>query len=104
MIYSSHGFLLFFPGKCSDDPENVDWAPSVFNYARAAPKTKLVIKDQSCKRYEKLCEKRDKSMKKKLSTEEENVLITINQLSEDNTDIDLVITSCTDSSVKETGN
>ena len=64
MIYSSHGFLLFFPGKCSDDPENVDWAPSVFNYARAAPKTKLVIKDQSCKRYEKLCEKRDKSMKK----------------------------------------
>ena len=54
----------FFSGKYSDDPENVDWAPSVFNYARAAPKAKLVTKDQSCKRYEKLCEKRDKSMKK----------------------------------------
>ena len=64
MIYSSHGFLIFFSGKRSDNPENVDWAPSVFNHARAAPKAKLVMKDQTRKRYEKLCEKRNKSMKK----------------------------------------
>ena len=39
--------------------------------------------------------------KKKLSTEQENVPITNNQLYEDNTDIDLVIKSCTDCSVKD---
>ena len=61
MIYSSHDFLSFFSGKRSDNPENVDWAPSVFNHARVAPKAKLVMKDQSRKRYENLCEKRDKS-------------------------------------------
>ena len=48
MIYSSHNFLIFFSGKRSDNPENVDWAPSVFNHSRAAPKAKLVMKD--CKR------------------------------------------------------
>ena len=40
-------------------------------------------------------------MKKKLPTEEENVLLINNQLSENNTDSDLVITSCTESSVKD---
>ena len=65
MIYCSHDFLNFFSGKCSDNPENFDWAPSLFNRARAAPKAKLVMKDQSHKWYEKLYEKRDKSMKKK---------------------------------------
>ena len=48
MIYSSHNFLISFSGKRSDNPENVDWAPSVFNHSRAAPKAKLVMKD--CKR------------------------------------------------------
>ena len=43
-------------------------------------------------------------MKKKLPTEEENVLLINNQLSENNTDSDLVITSCTESSVKDTEN
>ena len=62
MIYS--WFSDFFSGKRSDNPESVDWAPSVFNHARAAPKAKLVMKDQTRKRYEKLCEKRNKSMKK----------------------------------------
>ena len=37
----------FFLGKRADNPENVDWTPSVFNYARAALKEKLVMKDQS---------------------------------------------------------
>ena len=41
---------------------------------------------------------------KKLSTEEENVPVINSQLSEDNTDIDLVVTSCTDFSVKDTEN
>ena len=59
------------------------------------------MKVQSRKRYEKLCEKRDKSMTKKLLTEEENVPVINNQLSDDNTDIDLVIKSCTDCSVKD---
>ena len=68
-LYSSDDLLFsqfsdFFSGKRSDIPENVDWAPSVFNHARAAPKAKLVMKDQSLKRYEKLCEERNKSMKK----------------------------------------
>ena len=62
------------------------------------------MKDQSRKRHEKVCEKRDKSLKKKLSTEEQNVPVINNQLSEDNTDIDLVITSFTDCSVKDTEN
>ena len=43
-------------------------------------------------------------MKKKLSIEEENILLINNQLFENNTDIDLVITSCTESSVKDTEN
>ena len=59
------------------------------------------MKDQSLKRYEKLCEKWDKFMKKRLSIEEENVPVTNNQLYQDNTDVDLVITSCTDCSVKD---
>ena len=62
------------------------------------------MKDQSRKRYEKLCEKRNKSMKKKLSTEEANVSVVNGQLSEDNTDIDLALTFCTDCSVKHTEN
>ena len=62
------------------------------------------MKDQSRKRHEKVCEKRDKSLKKKLSTEEQNVPVLNNQLSEDNTDIDLVITSFTDCSVKDIEN
>ena len=41
---------------------------------------------------------------KKLSTEEQNIPVINNQLSEDNTDIELVITSCTDCSVKDTEN
>ena len=49
MTYSSHDFLIFL-GKRSYNPENVDWAPSVFNHARAASKAKLVMKDQSRKR------------------------------------------------------
>ena len=53
-----NNFLVLKPWK------NVDWAPSVFNHARAAPKVKLVMKDQSRKRHEKVCEKRDKSFKK----------------------------------------
>ena len=66
MIYSYHDFLIFFSGKRSDNPANFDWVSSVFNHARAGPKSKLVMKDQSLKRYEKLCEKWDKSMKKKI--------------------------------------
>ena len=58
-------FLFFFSGKRSDNLANVDWSPSAFNHARAGTKSKLVMKDQSLKRYEKLCEKWDKSMKKK---------------------------------------
>ena len=75
MIYFSHDFLIFFffLGKGSDNLENVDWAPSVFIDARTAPKAKLVMNFQSRKRYEKLFDKRNKSMKKELSTEEENI-------------------------------
>lgn len=40
----------------------------------------------------------------KMSTEEEYVLVINKQLSQDNTAIDLVITSCIDCSVKDTEN
>ena len=63
LLYS-WSFDFFLLGKRSSNPENIDWAPSVFNHARAARKAKLVMKDQSRKIYEKLCDKRDKSMKK----------------------------------------
>ena len=43
-------------------------------------------------------------MKKNISTEEENVPVINGQLSEDNADIDLVITSCTECNVKDTEN
>ena len=43
-------------------------------------------------------------MKKELTTEEENVPVKNSQLSEDNTDIDLVIISCTGCRVKDTEN
>ena len=49
------------------------------------------MKDQSRKRYEKICQRRNKSMKKKKSsTEEENAPVINRQLYKDNTDIDLV--------------
>ena len=43
-------------------------------------------------------------MKKNISTEEENVPVINGQLSEDNADIDLVITSCTECNVRDTEN
>lgn len=45
---------FFQAAKCSDNPEYLDWAPSIFNYARTAPKAKLFMKDQSHKIYKKV--------------------------------------------------
>ena len=63
MTYIFHDFLIFLVTR-SDNPENVDWTLSLFNHARVAPKAKLGTNDQSRERYDKLCEKSNKSMKK----------------------------------------
>ena len=46
-----------FLGKLSDDPENIDWIPTIFNHKQARTKSEIIKVDQRRKRYKSICEK-----------------------------------------------
>ena len=35
--------IYYFLGKCSDDPENIDWIPTIFNYKQARSKSEILL-------------------------------------------------------------
>ena len=46
MIYDKQRIICYFLGKCSDDPENIDWIPTTFNYKQARTKSDIIKVDQ----------------------------------------------------------
>ena len=50
--------MFYFLGKRSDDPENIDWVPTIFNHKQARTKSDIIEVDQRRKRYASICEKR----------------------------------------------
>ena len=56
----------------SDNPENIDWIPTVVKHNRAESIRKLVQTDQKKKRYKSLCEKRHSLKKPELKAESES--------------------------------
>ena len=50
--------MCYFLGKRSDDPENIDWIPTVFTHKQARTKSEIIKVDQRRKRYKSICEKR----------------------------------------------
>ena len=49
---------MFFLGKHSDDAENIDLIPTIFNHKQARTKSEIIKVDQQRKRYKSICEKR----------------------------------------------
>ena len=49
--------MCYFLGKLSDDPENIDWIPTIFNHKQARTKSEIIVVDQRRKRYKRICEK-----------------------------------------------
>ena len=50
--------MCSFLGKRSDDPENIDWIPTIFNHKQARTKSDIIKIDQRRKRNKSICEKR----------------------------------------------
>ena len=50
--------MCYFLGKRSDDPENIDWIPTIFNHKQAIKKSEIIKVHQRRKRYKSICEKR----------------------------------------------
>ena len=50
--------MCYFLGKRSDDPENIDWIPTIFTHKEARAKSEIIKVDQRRKRYKSICEKR----------------------------------------------
>ena len=50
--------MCYFLGKRSDDPENIDWIPTIFTRKQARTKSEIIKVDQQRKRYKSICEKR----------------------------------------------
>ena len=50
--------MCYFLGKRSDDPENIDWIPTIFNHKQARSKSEIIKVHQRRKRYESICEER----------------------------------------------
>ena len=50
--------MCYFLGKRSDEPENIDWIPTIFNHKQARSKSGIIKVDQQRKIYESICEKR----------------------------------------------
>ena len=34
--------ICYFLGKCSDDPENINWIPTIFNHKQARTKSEII--------------------------------------------------------------
>ena len=50
--------MCSFLGKRLDDPENIDWIPTIFNHKQARTKSDIIKIDQQRKRQKIICEKR----------------------------------------------
>ena len=50
--------MCYFLGKRSDDQENIDWIPTIFNHKQARSKSEIIKVDQRRKRYKSICKKR----------------------------------------------
>ena len=50
--------MCYFLGKRSDDPENIDWIPTIFNHKQVRKKSEIIKVDQRRKRYKSICETR----------------------------------------------
>ena len=50
--------MCYFLGKRSDDPENIDWIPTIINHKQARSKSEIIKVNQRRKRYKSICEKR----------------------------------------------
>ena len=61
--------MCYFLGKLSDDPENIDCIPTIFNHKQARSKSEIIKADQRRKRYKNIYEIRNyiKSISKIIS-------------------------------------
>ena len=50
--------MCYCLGKRSDDPENIDRIPTIFNHKQARTKSEIIKVDQRRKRYKSVCEER----------------------------------------------
>ena len=50
--------MCYFLGKRSDDPENIDWIPTIYNHKQATTISDIIKVDHRGKRYKRICEKR----------------------------------------------
>ena len=58
MTADEKSIMCYFLGKRSEDPENIDWIPTIFNHKQARTKSGIIKVDQWRKRYKSICEKR----------------------------------------------
>ena len=58
MTADEQSTMCYFLGKCSDDPENIDWISTIFNHKQARTKSEIIRVGQQRKRYKSICEKR----------------------------------------------
>ena len=57
MTADEQSTMCYFLGKRSDDPENIDLIPTIFNHKQARTKSEIIKGDQRRKRYKSICEK-----------------------------------------------
>ena len=50
--------MCYFLGKRSDDPENIDWIPTIFKHKQRSSQSEIIKVDQWRKTYKSICEKR----------------------------------------------
>ena len=58
MTADEQSTMCYFLGKRSDDPENIDWIPTIFNHKQARTKSEIIKVDQKTKIYNNICKKR----------------------------------------------
>ena len=47
--------MCYFLGKRSDNQENIDWIPTIFNHKQARTKSEIIKVDQRRKRCKSIC-------------------------------------------------
>ena len=55
MTADEQSTMCYCLDKCSDNPENIDWIPTIFNHEQAGAKSEIVKVDQQRKRYKSIC-------------------------------------------------
>ena len=60
MTADEQSTMFYFLGKRSEDPENIDWIPTIFNHKQARTKSENINVDQRRKRCKSIFQKRAK--------------------------------------------